>query len=65
MFFRKFREVLCPFAKVQNKEKSDKFEINCRPSVLRSTTVRWAIPSRTGTQPKLVFHIKIVFFICF
>ena len=41
MFYRKFEVVLCPFKKVQNKEKSEKCEINCRPSVLRSPTVGW------------------------
>ena len=41
MFYRKFEGVLCPFEKVKNKEKSEKFEINCRLSVLRSPTVLW------------------------
>ena len=42
-FYRKFGVVLCPFEKVKNKEKSDKCEINCRPSVLRSPTVLWCL----------------------
>ena len=39
MFYRKYWEGLWTFEKVQNKEKSEKCEINCRPSVLRSPTV--------------------------
>ena len=42
-FTENFGRCSAHLQKLQNKEKSDKCEINCRPSVLRSPTVLCAI----------------------
>ena len=53
MFCRKFEGVLCPFEKLQYKEKSEKCEINCRPSVLRSPTVHTIQATRPPDHPAI------------
>ena len=40
MFFWNFGFLLCPFILLLFQKKTEKCEINCRPSVLRSPTVR-------------------------
>ena len=51
MFYRKFRWCSAHLKKLQYKEKSEKCEINCRPSVLRSPTVHTIQDTRPPDHP--------------